>query len=95
MEYPPRAGGEIGADLLLAGSSAFRYLAEQLVDAHRHWSAGGADDALLEWSVELAEMAGWWSGRFEAEAHLIADITSSAPPRLSPRRCHLRTPPRA
>jgi hypothetical protein len=81
--------------LLLAGSNAFRHLAEELADAHQHWQAGGADKALLEWSVELAEMAGWWSGRLEAEAHLIADINSSAPSSLSPRRCHLRMPPRA
>lgn len=87
-------GGEFGVDLLLAGSSAFRHLAEELADAQRHWQAGGADKALLDWSIELAEMAGWWSGRLEAEAHLIADINSSAAPRLSPRRCHPRRPPR-
>ena len=88
----PMAGGELGADLVLAGSNAFRHLAEELADAHRHWEAGGADEALLRWSIELAEMAGWWSGRLEAEAHLIADINSSAP-RPVPRRCRLRMRP--
>jgi hypothetical protein len=91
----PVASGEIGADLLLAGSDAFRHLADELAVAHRHWQTGGADEALLQWSVELAEMAGWWSGRLEAEAHLIADINSSAAPRSSPRRCHGRMPPTA
>jgi hypothetical protein len=87
------AGGEVGADLLLAGSNAFRHLADELATAHLHWQAGGADEALLEWSLELAEIAGWWSGRLEAEAHLIADINSSAGPRASARRCRGGMPP--
>ena len=93
MDKPPMAGGETGADLLLAGSNAFRHLAQELAEAHEHWRTGGADEALLEWSVELAEMAGWWSGRLEAEAHLIADINTSAARRPWPRRCHGRMPP--
>jgi hypothetical protein len=92
-KYPPMARGEIGAELLLAGSNAFRHLAEELSVAHRHWEAVGADEGVLEWSAGLAAMAGWWSGRLKAEADLVADINSSAALRPSSRRCHRPMPP--
>lgn len=66
------AGQEIGVDLLLAGSDAFGYLADELAAeyARRH----DADDCpeVLDWARRLAELAGWWCGRLEAEADHVA-----------------------
>jgi hypothetical protein len=62
------AGREVGIDLLLAGSDAFKHLAEELAAAHDRWQALGAEPATLDWARRLAEHAGWWCGRLEGEA---------------------------
>ena len=65
-------GQEVGVDLLLAGSDAFGYLADQMAAAHQRWSVAGEAPAVLEWVQRMAEFAGWWAGRLEGEAdHLV------------------------
>lgn len=61
-------GEEVGVDLLLAGSDAFGHLADELAAAHEQWRVNGAEQPTLDWLRQMAELAGWWCGRLEAEA---------------------------
>src|SRR5438552_1750058 len=74
----PRAG----VDLLLAGSDAFGHLAEQLARAHEDVVAGGGT-LQLDWLRSMAELAGWWCGRLEAEADYTAGFLPDAPEETS------------
>lgn len=65
------AGGMISIDLLLAGSDAFKHLAEALAAAHERWQAADGDPDTLEWARRLAAYAGWWCGRLEGEADVV------------------------
>lgn len=65
------AGDMISIDLLLAGSDAFKHLAEELAAAHERWQAADGDPATLEWAGRLAAYAGWWCGRLEGEADVV------------------------
>jgi hypothetical protein len=73
------AGQEVGIDLLLAGSDAFRYLADELAaDYARRYNAGDRPDT-LEWAKRLAEFAGWWCG---ASKRRLTMWPASAPKRI-------------
>jgi len=72
MPEPKRVAGHmISIDLLLAGSDAFKHLAEELAVAHERWQEAEADPATLEWARRLAAYAGWWCGRLEGEADVV------------------------
>jgi hypothetical protein len=71
-------GHEVGIDLLLAGSDAFKYLADGLAaECARRYEAG-APAGSLDWALAMAEFAGWWCGRLEAEADHLAGFGSQA-----------------
>jgi len=76
-------GQEVGVDLLLAGSDAFWYLADQLAAEYARRHDAGEPPEHLEWVRRLAEVAGWWCGRLEAEADHVAGFDSNAEPALS------------
>ena len=78
MRRRTSAGQEVGIDVLLAGSDAFGYLADELAAEYaRRYDAGDRPE-LLEWARRLAEVAGWWWGRLEAEADHVAGFDSNA-----------------
>lgn len=62
---------QVGIDLLLAGSDAFKELADELAAARQQWEAAGGDAAALEWALRLAGLAAWWCGRLEGEADAV------------------------
>jgi hypothetical protein len=65
-------GREVGVDLLLAGSDAFEHLADALAAEYERRHDAGDRPEDLEWARRMAEFAGWWCGRLEAEAdHLV------------------------
>lgn len=65
-------GQEVGVDLLLAGSDAFGHVADQMAATYQRWYEAGEGPAAVEWAQRMAEFAGWWCGRLEAEAdHLV------------------------
>ena len=72
MRRRPSAEGEIGIDLLLAGSDAFAHLADELAAEYARRHDAGDFPETLEWARRLAEIAGWWCGRLEAEADHVA-----------------------
>lgn len=65
-------GQEVGIDLLLACSDAFRYLADELAAEYARRYESGAGSEGLDWAQCLAEISGWWSGRLETEADYVA-----------------------
>ena len=65
-------GREIGIDLLLASSGAFRYLADELAAEYARRYESGAGSEGLDWAQHLAGFSGWWCGRLEAEADYVA-----------------------
>ena len=72
MRRKAPAGQEIGVDLLLAGSDAFGYLADELAAEYARRHDAGDCPEVLDWARRLAELAGWWCGRLEAEADHVA-----------------------
>jgi hypothetical protein len=71
-------GQEVGIDLLLAASDAFAELADELAAEYARRYDEGAQPATLERTRSMAEVAGWWSGRLEAEADYVAGFTPDA-----------------
>src|SRR4029077_7912680 len=71
MQRKPEQGHQVGIGLLLAGSDAFKELADEIAAAHQRWEAAGGDAATLEWARRLAELAAWWCGRLEGEADAV------------------------
>jgi len=71
MEPNRMTGPLISIDLLLAGSDAFKHLADELAAAQARWQAADADPATIEWAGRLAAHAGWWCGRLEGEADVV------------------------
>lgn len=68
MRRKTPAGPAIGFDLLLGGSDAFGYLADGLAAEYARRYLAGDRPEVLDWWRHMAEFAGWWCGRFEAEA---------------------------
>jgi hypothetical protein len=71
-------GQEVGIDLLLAASDAFAELADELAAEYARRYDEGAQPEVLEWTRGVAELAGWWCGRLEAEADHAAGFASGA-----------------
>jgi hypothetical protein len=64
---------------LLAASDAFAQLADELAAEYARRYDEGAEPEVLEWSRGMAELAGWWCGRLEAEAdHAAGFATGTA-----------------
>ena len=78
MRRRTSVGHEVGIDLLLAGSDAFRHLADELAAEYARRYEAGARSEVLDWFERTAEFAGWWCGRLEAEADHVAGFTSGA-----------------
>lgn len=71
-----RAGAdEVGIGLLLAGSNAFKYLADELSAEYARRYEAGAPAESIEWTLRAAQFAGWWCGRLEAEADYAAGFS--------------------
>lgn len=82
MQRNRNVGQEVGIPLLLAGSDAFKTLAEEIASAHIRWEEAGADTATLEWALRLSGLAAWWCGRLEGEADaVLASEEGTIPPR--------------
>jgi hypothetical protein len=92
VERNGTAKQEIGVGLLLAGSDAFKQIADDIAAAHDQWQSSGTDVATLEWARRLAAYAAWWCGRLEGEADAVFATDGCAAPGGSPRPC--RTPRR-
>jgi hypothetical protein len=71
MQRKPEQERQVGIGLLLAGSDAFKELADEIAAAHQRWETAGGDAATLEWARRLAELAAWWCGRLEGEADVV------------------------
>jgi len=71
-------GQEVGIDLLLAASDAFAELADELAAEYARRYDEGAQPEALEWTRCMAEVAGWWCGRLEAEADYVAGFALDA-----------------
>jgi hypothetical protein len=69
-------GQEVGVDLLLAASDAFAELADEMAAEYARRYDEGAQPDVLEWTRRVAEVAGWWCGRLEAEADHAAGFVS-------------------
>ena len=85
MQRNGEQGPQVGIDLLLAGSDAFKELADELAATHQRWEAAGGGAAALEWALRLAELAAWWCGRLEGEA----DAVLASEKGVGPSRRHL------
>jgi hypothetical protein len=80
---------QVGIDLLLAASDAFKGLAEELA-AHDQWENVDVDPATLEWAQRLAAQAAWWCGRLEGEADAVLasdEVTRPSERGVRQRRC--------
>jgi hypothetical protein len=89
MQRKPEQGRQVGIGLLLAGSDAFKELADEIAAAHQRWEAAGGDAATLEWAQRLAELAAWWCGRLEGEADAVLASDQGMDP-LRRGRCRTR-----
>ena len=90
MQRKPGQGHQVGIGLLLAGSDAFKELADDIAAAHQRWEAAGGDAATLDWALRLAELAAWWCGRLEGEAEAVLASDQGLEPfggRSLPKRC--------
>lgn len=72
MRRQDSAGREVGIDILLAGSDAFGYLADEMAAEYARRHDAGDRPEILQWVLGMAEFAGWWCGRLEAEADHVA-----------------------
>ena len=93
MKPKRTAGQEIGVGLLLAGSDAFKQLAEEIATAHDRWQAEGGSAATLEWARRLAGYAAWWCGRLEGEADAVLDLPADVGRPEAGRCSRARRPP--
>ena len=71
-------GSEVGIDLLLAGSDAFGYLADEMAAEYARRHDAGDRPETLQWALGMVEFAGWWCGRLDAEADHVAGFGSGA-----------------
>jgi hypothetical protein len=77
------SGYEIGVDLLLSGSDAFGNLADALAAEYDRRHDAGDRPEVLDWVLRMAEFAGWWCGRLEAEADHVAGFGRGADSAMS------------
>jgi hypothetical protein len=61
---------------LLAASDAFARVADEMAAEYARLYEQGAQPEALEWTRGVAELAGWWCGRLEAEADHAAGFAS-------------------
>ena len=76
-------GREVGIDLLLAGSDAFGYLADEMAAEYARRHDAGDRPEILQWVLGITEFAGWWCGRLEAEADHVAGFGLGADSAMS------------
>jgi hypothetical protein len=76
-------GREVGVDLLLTGSDAFGHLADELAAEYARRHDAGDRPEVLEWTRRMAEFAGWWCGRLEAEADHVVGFGRVPNPNIS------------
>ena len=78
MRRQDSGGQEVGIGLLLAGSDAFGYLADELAAEYARRHEAGDRPEILQWVLAMVEFAGWWCGRLEAEADHVAGFGGGA-----------------